>query len=72
MHDKIFDLARNRARSHDRIFIVISNPDLNNEILKGVTLKSADFSSEDPNFANRQRSMSLVDELKAGKTLRKV
>ena len=46
--------------------------DLNNEILKGVTLKSADFSSGDPHFANRQRSMSLVDELKAGKTLRKV
>ena len=29
VHDKIFDLARNRARSHDRIFIVISNPALN-------------------------------------------
>ena len=26
MHHKIFNLARNRARSHDKIFIVISNP----------------------------------------------
>ena len=46
--------------------------DLNNEILKGITLKSSDLSSGSPSGADRQRAMSLVDELKAGKTLRKV
>ena len=29
VHDKYFDYARNRARKHDKIFFVISNPDLN-------------------------------------------
>ena len=33
VHDKIFDLARNRARSHDKILIVFSNPGLNSEPL---------------------------------------
>ena len=33
VHDKIFDLARNRARSHDKIFIVISNPGLELDLM---------------------------------------
>ena len=28
VHDKYFDYARNRARKHDKIFFVISNPGL--------------------------------------------
>ena len=29
VHDSQFCRARNRARSHDKIFVVISNPELN-------------------------------------------
>ena len=28
VHDKIFEPAQNRERSHDKIFIVILNPDI--------------------------------------------
>ena len=29
VHEKYFDHARNRARLHDKIFFVISNPEVN-------------------------------------------
>lgn len=47
-----------------------SRSDLNNEIMQGINLKSS--VSEGPSGAQRQRGMSLVEELKAGTTLRKV
>ena len=47
-----------------------SRSDLNNEILQGINLKSS--LGEGPSGVGRQRGMSLVDELKAGTTLRKV
>ena len=61
MHEKYFGYARNRARKHDKIFFVISNPVLDFCILNWKKISTKIQITEGAKLANILRGIWIVD-----------